>query len=100
MGAAGEAAQARGRALPAIQAFHLATRGAAAALRLEDRIGSIAVGHEADLVVLDRRATPLLDFRLRRARDLEETLAALATLGDDRAVRATWVAGRCAWRRG
>jgi len=42
-------------ALTAIEAFYLATLGARARSRFEDRIGSIAPGKEADLVVLDRR---------------------------------------------
>jgi guanine deaminase len=48
------------------------------------------------MVVLDPNATPLLAFRNRRSRSIVETLAVLATLGDDRAVRATYVAGELA----
>ena len=59
-------------------------------LGLEERIGSLQVGHEADIVVLDPKATPLLAFRESRSRSLEETLFVLMTLGDDRAVRATY----------
>jgi guanine deaminase len=50
-------------------------------------------------VVLDPRATPLLAFRENRSRSLEETLFVLMTLGDDRAVRATYVAGALAHAR-
>ena len=53
MGAAYEIAQLNGRALSAVEAFYLATLGGARALALDDRIGAIAPGHEADLVVLD-----------------------------------------------
>jgi len=45
-------------------------------------------------VVLDPRATPLLSVREARSLSLEETLFVLMTLGDDRAVRATYVQGR------
>src|SRR5205085_4745829 len=96
MGAAYEIAQLTGRALSAIEAFYLATLGGARALALDDKIGSIAPGREADLVVLDPGATPLLALRHARARSVEETLFALMMLGDDRAVRATYVAGKCA----
>ncbi len=99
MGEAYKVAQLQGHALEAVQAFFLATLGGARALDLEDRIGAIAVGHEADLAVLDPRATPLLALRNARAESVAETLFVLMTLGDDRAVRATYVAGRLAHAR-
>ena len=86
-------AQLAGFALNAHQAFYLATRGAAEALYLEDKIGSIGSGLEADLIVLDLQATPLLGYRLQYANSLEELLFVLMMLGDDRTVRATYVAG-------
>src|SRR3954468_6747421 len=99
MGAAYEIAQLNGSALSAAEAFYLATLGAARALALDDRIGSIAPGREADLVVLDPKATPLLALRSTRAESVEDLLFALMTLGDDRAVRATSVAGAPAYLR-
>ncbi|WP_068804999.1 guanine deaminase [Thauera phenolivorans] len=92
--------QLRGRALSPWSAFYHATLGAARALRMEDTVGSFAPGCEGDFVVLDLQATPLLARRVERARDLEERLFALMTLGDDRAVNATWVMGECRHRRG
>lgn len=83
----------------AVEALYLATLGGARALGLEDRIGSLEVGREADIVVLDPNAPPLLDFRTCRSRSFEETLFILMTLGDDRAVRATYVAGELAHAR-
>ena len=90
---AGKVAQLLGAPLDAVRALYLATRGGAEALGLQDRIGSLAPGHEADVVALDPAATPLLAFRSARARSLEELLAVLMTLGDDRSVAATWVGG-------
>jgi guanine deaminase len=100
LGEAYKAAQLNRYSLPATHAFYLATRGSAQALYLEDRIGSIAPGMEADLVVLDMRSTPLIDFRMNHARDLSEQLFIQMTLGDDRAVQATYVAGRLVHQRG
>jgi guanine deaminase len=83
----------RGTRLDAVRAFWLATLGGAEALRLDDRIGRIAPGHDADLCVLDLAATLLLGFRTGTCSSIEELLFVLMTLGDHRTVRATWVAG-------
>ncbi|MCM6771985.1 guanine deaminase [Nocardia sp. CDC159] len=86
--------------LSALLGFYLATLGGAEALSLSDRIGSFRPGMEADFVVLDWAATPVLRRRVEVARDFEERLFALMILGDDRAVKATYVLGRRAYRRG
>ena len=99
MGEAYKVAQLQSRPIDAVEAFFLATLGGARALALDDRIGTLAAGREADIVVLDPNATPLLAFRNRRSRSIVETLAVLMTLGDDRAVRATYVAGKLAMPR-
>jgi guanine deaminase len=87
-------AQLNGYPLSAAHAFYLATRGGAHALYLDDRVGSIAPGMEADLVVLDLKSTPLIAARMQHVDSLEEALFVQMTLGDDRAVKATWAAGR------
>ena len=94
-----KASQLNGQALSSEHAYYLATRGSAAAMHLEDRIGSIAVGMEADLLVLDMRSTPLIDFRMNQAQSFAEQLFVQMILGDDRAVQATYVAGRLAYSR-
>jgi guanine deaminase len=85
--------QLQGQNLPALAAFDLMTRGNSAALGLDKEIGTIAPGAFADLVVLDARATPAMAHRMEVARNLEEELFVLMTLGDDRAVRQTYIAG-------
>ncbi|MBF8779198.1 guanine deaminase [Pseudomonas fulva] len=91
--------QLQGARLHPFKSLYLATLGGARALRLEDRIGSLKPGNDADFVVLDYKATPLLDYRIRQSTSIEETLFVLATLGDDRTVRETYAAGRCVHRR-
>jgi guanine deaminase len=90
--------QVQGQNLPALAAFDLITRGNAAALGLAGEIGTITPGAFADLVVLDARATPAMAHRMEVARDLEAELFVLMTLGDDRAVRQTYIAGEPALR--
>jgi guanine deaminase len=85
--------QLRGQNLPALAAFDLMTRGNAAALGLENEIGTITPGAFADLVVLDARSTPAMAHRMETVRTLEEELFVLMTMGDDRAVRQTYIAG-------
>lgn len=99
MGAAYEVAQLNGYSLSAGDAFYLATRGAARALYLDDRIGSVEVGMEADLIVLDLKSTPVIDYRMRHCNDLDEALFVQMTMGDDRAIRATYIAGKLAHER-
>ncbi len=99
LGEAYKASQLNGQSLSACHAYYLATRGSARAMYLDDRIGSLAPGMEADLVVLDMRSTPLIDFRMNQAAGFAEQLFVQMTLADDRAVQATYVAGRLAHSR-
>lgn len=80
--------------LPALRAFHLMTRGNAEALDLAGRIGTLEPGSDADITVLDARATAAMAHRMETIDgNLAEELFVLMTLGDDRATRATYVAG-------
>lgn len=94
MNEAYKAAQLNGVPYSALHTFYLATRGTAESLSLEDKIGSIEVGMEADLVVLSLESTPIIEYRMRYADSLEETLFIQMTLGDDRAIAATYIAGK------
>lgn len=82
-----------GTHLPALRMFYLATLGAARSMRLEGKIGNFVSGAEADFIVIDPQATPLLARRTAQSNNLEELLFALALLGDDRSVAETYVAG-------
>ena len=83
----------------AFKLFYMATLGAARALRIDDKIGNLTPGKEADFLVLDAKALPLLKRRWERAATIEEKLFALAILGDDRAVAETYVAGKLVHKR-
>ncbi|MBC7204126.1 MAG: guanine deaminase [Pusillimonas sp.] len=94
MGEAYKVAQLSGYSLSAAKAFYLATRGAATALHLENTIGSITKGMEADLVVMNPASTPLLAFRTQYCKSIEELLFVQMTLADDRAIETVYSAGR------
>jgi guanine deaminase len=83
-----------GRKLKATEMFHMATLGNAQRLRIDDETGSLDVSKFADIVVLDPEATEVLKSRHVLSNSLEDVLFALALLGDDRAISATYVAGQ------
>jgi guanine deaminase len=93
LGDAYKVSQSSGQHLSALRAFYLATRGAARALGLEGRIGSFTAGCEADFIALNLCAPALLARRMSSSSTLEEKLLILMTLGDDRAVSATYILG-------
>lgn len=94
MAAAYEIAQLRGVAIHPSQLWWLATVGSARALRAEDRIGNLAPGMEADLVVLDLASTPAIEQATRRAETIWQALFPTVMMGDDRAIADVWLAGR------
>ncbi|EJO93962.1 guanine deaminase [Ectopseudomonas mendocina DLHK] len=85
--------QLQGKKLDPFKSLYLATLGGANALYLDDKLGNFLPGKDADFLVLDYNATPLMSYRMQQARSLEERLFALTMLGDDRAVKETFAAG-------
>jgi guanine deaminase len=93
MNEAYKVARLKGSYLPALRMFYLATLGAARSMQLEGTIGNFSKGAEADFIVSIRKPRRCCSAA-PRARSLEELLFALALLGDDRAIAATYAAGR------
>ncbi|WP_323164963.1 guanine deaminase [Pseudomonas atacamensis] len=91
--------QLQGARLSPFKSLYLATLGGARALRLEDKIGNLQPGSDADFLVLDYNATPLLSYRLKQSNNIAETLFVLMTLGDDRTVQQTYAAGALVHQR-
>jgi guanine deaminase len=85
--------QLQGKKLDPFKSLYLATLGGANALYLDDQLGNFLPGKDADFLVLDYNATPLMSYRMQQAKSLEERLFALTMLGDDRAVKETFAAG-------
>ncbi|MBE0453211.1 guanine deaminase [Roseovarius autotrophicus] len=88
--------QLRGQSLHPLRAFDWITRGNACVLGMEDRIGTLEAGTEADIVVLNARSTPAMALRMDRADTLAEELFVLQMMGDDRAIEEVYIAGASA----
>ncbi|MDB5686390.1 MAG: guanine deaminase, partial [Rhizorhabdus sp.] len=98
LGEAYKVCQMRGISLDPFRALHLATVGGARALGIADKVGGLRPGQEADFLILDPAATPLLARRTTGI-SLHDRLFALQILGDDRAIAFTYVAGKLAHQR-
>lgn len=84
----------RTKSLDAMRSFYLATRGGAETLHLENTIGSLAPGYEADIAVLDLKPSEFAEWRMKFSAGIFEKLFILMTLGLNNINRATYVAGR------
>lgn len=93
MAAAYDIGQLRGGILHPAQLLWLATVGSARSLCLDDKIGNLAAGMEADIVVLDLASTPAIAQRHARADDIWSAVFPTIMMGDDRAIAATYVGG-------
>ena len=83
-----------GRAKPGLslkpeQLWWQHTAGAAAALGLDGVVGNLQPGCEADFVVINPQATPLLARKTAQAHSLDELLFSMIVLGDDRLIERT-----------
>lgn len=94
MGEAYKVLHLQGQRLTPFSSFYRITLGNARALGLENHIGSLHSGADADIVVLDSSAKSAMEYRMRTANSLLEELFILQTMGDDRCVAEVYVAGR------
>ncbi len=85
--------------LDSYHSFYMATKGSAKSLSLDDKIGSLEVGFEADFTILDLEGTSFLKYRNKYAKDLKEALFIQMTCGDDRSIKATYINGSCVYEK-
>ncbi|SPL70730.1 guanine deaminase [Acinetobacter stercoris] len=86
--------QLQGEKLSAFESLYHATLGSAKALDLDEKLGNFNVGKEADFIVLNLKATALQQLRQSKAKDIEDAVFALMTMGDDRNIHATYIYGQ------
>lgn len=86
--------QLAGERISAFDAFYGSTLGNARVLGLDNEIGTLNVGSYADIVVLDPQATPIMKERHALSQSIHDVLFALMIMGDDRAIKQTYIAGK------
>lgn len=86
--------QLQGERMTPFESFYRMTLGNAEALGLSDRIGTLEAGTDADLVVLNSSSTPAMALKMEVANSLAEELFLMQTMGDDRTIAETYVAGK------
>jgi guanine deaminase len=99
MNQAYKVAKLNGYDMSPFEAFYLTTLGGAKVLNMDDCIGSLEKNKEADFIVLDLKATPLISNRIDRVKNLEQLLFCLMTLGDDRLVSEVYTMGECIYKK-
>lgn len=82
-----------GERLNPLESWYLMTRGNAEALSMVDRIGTLDTGTDADITVLNASSTPAMALKMEVVTSLTEELFLMLTMGDDRTVVETYVAG-------
>lgn len=82
-----------GERLNPLESWYLMTRGNAEALSMVDRIGTLEAGTDADITVLNASSTPAMALKMEVVNSLTEELFLMLTMGDDRTVVETYIAG-------
>jgi len=100
MGEAYKVCQLRGGQLHPLHGLYLMTQGSAVALGLDEQIGNLNPGSDADFVILDPYFDELTQLRFTPDSEAQDILFALSMLGDDRATVATYIAGTAVYTRG
>ena len=93
LGEAYKVGQLRGEQLQPLHGLYLMTQGAAVAQDLDDQIGNLNPGTDADFVIIDPHFDELTRLRCEEQSEIKEIIFALSMLADDRAITATYIAG-------
>jgi guanine deaminase len=85
--------------LDPVKAFYLTTLGAAKVLNMDDLIGNLEPGKEADFIVVDLNATEIISQKNKISSSIKETLFNLMTLGDDRLIDEVYIMGQRTYKK-
>ncbi len=85
--------QLQNQRLSPIESFYQSTLGNAQALSLDKKIGSLEIGSDADIIILNSSATSAMKTRMETAKNLYEELFVLQTMGDDRSISQVYIKG-------
>jgi guanine deaminase len=83
-----------GERLNPLESWYMMTLGNAQALSMADRIGTLDAGTDADITVLNASSTPAMALKMEVVNSLTDELFLMLTMGDDRTVSETYVAGK------
>lgn len=97
LGEAYKICQLKGNQLDPMHGLYLMTQGAAIGLGLEDQIGNLNPGTDADFVVLDPHFDELTALRFKEHHSPQDIIFGLSMLADDRAINATYIAGKAVY---
>ena len=93
-GEAYKVSQLRNAPTSPLEGLYLMTQGPAHAYGMSDSIGNLNVGTYADFIILNPHFNALSHLRNNDLNKLDDIIFALSMIGDDRAVEATYIAGK------
>ena len=85
--------QLQNQRLSPIESLYQITLGNALALSLENKIGTLEVKSDADITVLNAKATPTMRVRMETVNNIAEELFVLQTMSDDRSISQVYIKG-------
>jgi len=93
-GEAYKISQLRNAPISPLEGLYMMTQGPAQAYGLTDSIGNLNAGTYADFIILNPHFNALSHLRNSEPNKPDDMLFALSMIGDDRAVEATYIAGK------
>lgn len=94
MGDAYKVNQLQAYSLSPLESYYSSTLGAAKSLNIDAFVGNLAQGKEADFILVDARLDKNISTRITDDTNIQDELFIYMTMGDDRIIHETHVAGK------